>query len=169
MSLPDVGDPAPEIALPDETGTVHRLSGQRGRWTIVYFYPTDDTSGCTVEACEFRDANETITERGADVWGISPQGAPSKKAFREKFQLPFALLADEDHAVAEAYGSWVEKQNYGKTYWGTARTTFLVDPSGRIARTWPKVKPEGHAAEVMAALDEAQAGRVGQADATAAD
>ncbi len=169
MSLPDVGDLAPEIALPDETGTIHHLSGQRGRWTIVYFYPTDDTSGCTVEACEFRDANETITERGADVWGISPQGAPSKKAFREKFQLPFALLADEDHAVAEAYGSWVEKQNYGKTYWGTARTTFLVDPSGRIARTWPKVKPEGHAAEVMAALDEAQAGRVGQADATAAD
>ena len=169
MSLPDVGDLAPEIALPDETGTIHHLSGQHGRWTIVYFYPTDDTSGCTVEACEFRDANETITERGADVWGISPQGAPSKKAFREKFHLPFTLLADEDHAVAEAYGSWVEKQNYGKTYWGTARTTFLVDPSGRIARTWPKVKPEGHAAEVMAALDEAQAGRVGQADATAAD
>ena len=156
MSMPDVGDLAPEIALPDETGTVHDLREQRGRWTIVYFYPKDDTPGCTVEACEFRDANETIHEKGADVWGISPQGAPSKKAFREKFGLPFILLADVDHAVAEAYGSWVEKQNYGKTYMGVARTTFLVDPEGRIARTWPKVKPEGHAAEVIAALDAAR-------------
>ena len=156
MSMPEAGDLAPEIALPDETGTVHQLGDQRGRWTIVYFYPKDDTPGCTVEACEFRDANETIHEKGADVWGISPQGAPSKKAFREKFGLPFILLADVDHAVAEAYGSWVEKQNYGKSYMGVARTTFLVDPEGRIARTWPKVKPEGHAAEVIAALDAAR-------------
>ena len=89
--------------------------------------------------------------------GSAPRARPSKKAFREKFQLPFTLLADVDHAAADAYGSWVEKQNYGKTYWGTARTTFLVDPAGRIARVWPKVKPEGHAADVLAALDEAQA------------
>jgi peroxiredoxin Q/BCP len=156
MTIPTAGEPAPEIALPDETGTIHRLADQRGRWTIVYFYPTDDTPGCTTEACEFRDANETIAERGADVWGISPQGAASKRAFREKFGLPFLLLADEDHAVADAYGSWVEKQNYGRTYMGTARRTFLVDPQGRIAKTWVKVKPEGHAADVMAALDEAQ-------------
>jgi thioredoxin-dependent peroxiredoxin len=161
VSIPDVGVLAPEIALPDETGTIHRLADQRGRWTILYFYPKDDTPGCTVEACEFRDANETIHERGADVWGISPQGAPSKKAFREKFDLPFTLLADEAHAVAETYGSWVEKQNYGRTYMGTARTTFLVDPEGRIARTWPKVKPEGHAADVLAALDTLQAARAG--------
>jgi peroxiredoxin Q/BCP len=159
MSTPQAGDLAPEIALPDETGTIHRLADQRGRWTIVYFYPKDDTPGCTVEACEFRDANDTIVERGADVWGISPQGAPSKKSFREKFHLPFTLLADEKHETAEAYGSWVEKQNYGKTYWGTARTTFLVDPEGRIAHAWPKVKPEGHAADVLATLDEAQARR----------
>ena len=164
MSIPEAGDPAPDIALPDETGTVHRLADQRGRWTIVYFYPKDDTPGCTVEACEFRDANDTIHERGADVWGISPQGAQSKRAFREKFGLPFILLADTDHAVAEAYGSWVEKVNYGKTYMGVARTTFLVDPEGRIARTWPKVKPEGHAAEVIAALDAAQAASVGAPD-----
>jgi peroxiredoxin Q/BCP len=163
MSIPAVGDLAPEIALPDDTGAVHRLSDQRGRWTIVYFYPKDDTPGCTVEACEFRDANETIHERGADVWGISPQGARSKRAFREKFGLPFLLLADTDHAVAEAYGSWVEKVNYGKTYMGIARTTFLVDPDGRIARTWPKVKPEGHAADVIAALDAAQAAGAGAA------
>jgi thioredoxin-dependent peroxiredoxin len=157
MSTPQAGDAAPEISLPDENGTIHRLADQRGRWTIVYFYPTDDTPGCTVEACEFRDANETYLERGADVWGISPQGAKSKRSFREKFGLPFALLADEGHAVADAYGTWVEKHNYGKTYWGTARTTFLVDPEGRIAQVWPKVKPQGHAAEVLAALDEAQA------------
>ena len=157
MSMPVQGDAAPDVALPDESGTVHRLSDQRGRWTILYFYPRDDTPGCTVEACEFRDTNETIRDRGADVWGVSPQNGASKRAFREKFNLPFTLLADEDHKVAEAYGSWVEKQNYGKTYWGTARTTFLVDPSGRIARVWPKVKPEGHAAEVLAALEEERA------------
>jgi thioredoxin-dependent peroxiredoxin len=158
-SIPGVGERAPDVVLPDETGTTHRLSDQRGRWIVLYFYPKDDTPGCTVEACEFRDANDTITERGADVWGISPQGAASKRAFRDKLGLPFTLLADEDHAVAEAYGSWVEKQNYGRTYWGTARRTFLVDPDGRIARVWPKVKPEGHASEVLAALDELQAAR----------
>ena len=159
MTMPSVGDRAPEVELPDESGRVHRLSDQAGRWTILYFYPKDDTPGCTVEACEFRDTNETIVERGADVWGVSPQGAASKRAFREKFGLPFTLLADEGHEVADRYGSWVEKQNYGKTYWGTARTTFLVDPEGRIARVWPKVKPEGHAADVLAALTEEQQAR----------
>jgi peroxiredoxin Q/BCP len=157
MSMPAVGDLAPEVALPDATGTIHRLTEQQGRWTIVYFYPADDTPGCTVEACEFRDTNATFHERGADVWGISPQGAKSKQAFIDKFDLPFVLLADVGHGVADAYGTWVEKKNYGKTYMGTARATFLVDPEGRIARTWPKVKPEGHAAQVLAALDELQA------------
>jgi peroxiredoxin Q/BCP len=158
MSMPAVGDPAPEVALPDESGTVHHLSDQRGRWTILYFYPEDDTPGCTTEACDFRDRIDSIHERGADVWGISPQGPASKRAFREKFQLPFALLADEGHEVADAYGSWVEKQNYGRTYWGIARTTFLIAPDGRIARVWPKVKAAGHAAAVVAALDELTAG-----------
>ena len=92
MSIPAIGDPAPEVVLQDDAGTTHSLADQRGRWTILYFYPKDDTPGCTVEACEFRDANETFTERGADVWGISPQGAESKRAFREKFGLPFTLL-----------------------------------------------------------------------------
>ena len=160
MDMPAVGDVAPDVALPDASGTIHRLADQRGRWTVLYFYPKDDTPGCTVEACEFRDANETIVERGAVVWGVSPQGAQSKRAFSEKFGLPFTLLADEDHAVADEYGSWVEKQNYGKTYWGVARRTFLIDPNGRVAKVWPKVKPEGHAAEVLAALDEAQAAGV---------
>ena len=151
-----IGDRPPAFSLPCTGGETVSLDGLQGRKAVLYFYPKDDTPGCTVEACEFRDANETITERGADVWGISPQGAASKRAFREKYGLPYTLLADEGHAVAEAYGSWVEKKNYGKTYWGTARTTFLVDPDGRIARVWPKVKPEGHAAEVLDALDELQ-------------
>ena len=157
MSMPAAGDRAPEVALPDQAGTMHRLSDQHGRWTILYFYPADDTPGCTVEACEFRDSNETIREQGADVWGVSPQSSASKRAFREKFGLPFTLLADEGHAAAEAYGSWVEKNNYGKTSWGTARRTFLIDPEGRVARVWPKVKPEGHAAEVLVALEEERA------------
>ena len=102
------------------------------------------------------EARRPIAHRG----GVSPQGAKSKRAFTEKFGLPFTLLADEDHAVADEYGSWVEKQNYGKTYWGVARRTFLIDPNGRVAKVWPKVTPEGHAAEVLAALDAAQAAGV---------
>ncbi|MEP6640238.1 MAG: peroxiredoxin [Chloroflexota bacterium] len=155
--MPAVGDNAPEIALPDETGSIHRLSDQHGRWTILYFYPEDDTPGCTVEACEFRDRIKAIHERGADVWGVSPQGAVSKRAFREKFELPFTLLADEGHPAADAYGAWGEKKNYGKTYMGIRRSTFLIDPEGRIARVWPKVTAKGHAEEVLAALDDLQA------------
>ncbi len=154
MSMPAVGDPAPEIALPDHSGTVHRLADQHGRWTILYFYPADDTPGCTTEACEFRDLNETIQERGADVWGVSPQGAASKRAFREKFQLPFTLLADEGHHAADAYGAWAEKLNYGQRSMGIVRSTFLIAPDGRIARVWPKVKAAGHAEAVLEALDE---------------
>jgi peroxiredoxin Q/BCP len=157
MSMPAVGDVAPDVALPDETGTIHRLADQRGRWTILYFYPEDDTPGCTTEACEFRDRNETIRERGADVWGVSPQGAASKRAFREKFELSFTLLADDGHRLAQAYGAWGEKQNYGRTYMGMIRSTFLIDPEGRIARVWPKVKPKGHADAVLATLDTLQA------------
>lgn len=155
MTIPVAGEVAPPFALPDASGAVHRLEDQRGRWTVVYFYPKDDTPGCTVEACGFRDANSTIAERGADVWGISPQGAASKRAFGDKFGLDFPLLIDSDHAVAAAYGSWVEKTNYGKTYMGVARRTFLVDPEGRIAHVWEKVRPEGHSTEVLAALDAA--------------
>jgi peroxiredoxin Q/BCP len=153
MKMPAVGDLAPEFALPDATGTIHRLREQRGRWTVLYFYPKDDTPGCATEACSFRDDYEGFARREADVWGISPQGAASKQAFAAKYDLPFPLLADEARVTIEAYGAWVEKQNYGKTYMGTARATFLVDPAGRIAWVWPKVKPEGHAAEVTTKLD----------------
>ena len=154
MSTPAAGDPAPPVTLPDDRGTVHDLADRRGRWTVLYFYPKDDTPGCTTEACEFRDTDADFAARDAAVWGVSPQGPSSKGAFRAKYALPFTLLADEDHAVAEAYGVWVEKQNYGKTYMGVARTTFLIDPDGTVARVWAKVKPEGHAREVLAALDE---------------
>jgi peroxiredoxin Q/BCP len=157
--VPEPGDVAPDFELPDAEGVIHRLSDRRGRWTVVYFYPKDDTPGCTVEACEFRDAATLMAQKGVVVWGISPQGARSKAAFRDKFGLSFPLLADVGHQVADRYGAWVERTNYGKTYMGVARRTFLVDPDGRIAHVWPKVKPEGHAADVLAALEAAQARR----------
>ncbi len=159
MSLPSVGDVAPAIALSDDSGTIHRLGDQLGRWTLVYFYPEDDTSGCTTEACQFRDLDEDIRAESADVWGISPDGSASHRRFRAKFGLPFTLLSDEDHAVAQAYGAWTLKQNYGREYMGIQRSSFLVDPAGLIARIWPKVKADGHAAEVLAAIAAARAER----------
>ena len=157
--MPQVGQVAPEVVLPDDTGTQRRLSDERGKWVVLYFYPKDDTSGCTTEACQFRDINSDINARDAEVWGVSILGSGSKAAFKRKFGLPFVLLADERHEVAERYGTWVEKQNYGRKYWGVKRSTFLVDPEGRIARTWPTVKADGHAAEVLAALDEVRSER----------
>ena len=158
-AMPAPGQPAPDVSLPDDTGTVRHLADRRGRWTVLFFYPKDDTPGCTVESCEFRDANDSINARDAEVWGVSVLGTASKAAFKRKYGLPFVLLADVDHAVAERYGTWVEKSNYGRTYMGIQRATFLVDPDGRIAHQWPKVKAAGHAAEVLAALDAAQASR----------
>lgn len=151
------GDPAPELALPDEHGTVHRLSDRTGRWTVVYFYPEDDTPGCTTEACQFRDVNDRIESEDAEVWGISPDGAASHARFRSNFGLPFALLSDEDHAVADRYGAWGMKKNYGREYEGLIRSSFLVGPDGRIAKAWPRVKADGHAEQVLEALREARA------------
>ena len=157
MSIPQPGDQAPEVALPDETGTTHRLSDRRGSWTVVYFYPKDDTPGCTTEACAFRDLHSDFTGADAEIWGISPDGSGAHAAFRAKYGLPFTLLSDEDHAVAEAYGAWREKTNYGKTYMGIGRSSFLVGPDGRVVRTWANVKAEGHAQQVREALEEARA------------
>jgi thioredoxin-dependent peroxiredoxin len=154
---PEAGEPAPEFALPDADGRVHDLRDQRGRWTVVYFYPEDDTAGCTIEACQFRDLDDAIRDRGADVWGISPDDASSHRRFREKFGLPFTLLSDVDHTVSEAYGAWGPKTSYGRQTIGMTRSTFVVDPDGRIARAWPRVKADGHAADVLAALEEARA------------
>jgi peroxiredoxin Q/BCP len=157
--VPQAGQLAPELALPDEHGEIHRLADQRGRWTVIYFYPQDDTPGCTTEACQFRDLDDPIRQKGADVWGVSPDGAASPRRFREKFGLQFLLLSDEDHAVATRYGAWQLKKNYGREYMGIVRSSFLIDPDGRIARAWPRVKADGHAAEVLAALEEGRAAR----------
>jgi peroxiredoxin Q/BCP len=157
-TMPAAGDPAPDFALPDESGVVRRLSDQRG-WTVVYFYPKDDTPGCTTEACAFRDATDALVAAGAAVWGISPDDAASHARFRAKFELVFPLLVDADHATAEAYGVWVEKTNYGRTYMGVQRATFLVAPDGRIAHAWPKVTAEGHAEDVLQMLVAARADR----------
>ena len=159
MNMPVAGDQAPEVALPDEHGTLHRLSGQHDRWTIIYFYPEDDTPGCTTEACQFRDLDTSIRDEGADVWGISPDGSASHRRFREKFELPFTLLSDEDHAVAEAYGAWTLKKNYGREYLGIQRSSFLIDPDGVVAFAWPRVKADGHAADVLDHLAAAKAER----------
>jgi peroxiredoxin Q/BCP len=156
-TTPAPGDPAPDFALPDENGTVHRLADQRGRWTVVYFYSRDGTPGCTAEACDFRDGLADLAAAGAAAWGVSPDGAASHRRFRARFGLTFPLLSDEDHAVAEAYGAWVEKSSSGRTSMGIQRSTFLVGPDGRIAASWPKVKVEGHVADVVAALAAAQA------------
>ena len=152
--MPAAGEMAPEFTLPDDTGTPRSLVGQRGSWLVLWFYPQDDTSGCTTEACGFRDADRNYRELGAQIWGVSKLGVGSKAAFKAKFGLPFTLLADEDHEVSRRYATWVVKNNYGKKSEGIQRATFLVDPDGRIARTWPRVKPEGHADEVLAAIRE---------------
>ncbi len=156
-SRPVAGDPAPPLALPDDSGTMQDLAAQRGRWVVLFFYPKDFTSGCTTEACDFRDRSAALRELGAVVWGVSILDSASKAAFKEQHHLDYPLLADEDHAVAERWGVWVEKQSYGTTSMGIARTTFLVDPSGTIAHVWSKVSVEGHAEEVLAAVRQAVA------------
>jgi peroxiredoxin Q/BCP len=158
--MPQVGQPAPDFELLDDEGRRHRLADRRGHYTVVYFYPADDTPGCTAEACSFRDAHASFSDADTEVWGISPQGPASKAAFRARYGLPFTLLADVDHAVASAYGAWGTKQNYGRTYEGVLRTSFLVGPNGRVARVWQNVKPDGHAAQVLAALTEERAAGV---------
>lgn len=158
--IPRPGELAPEVVLPDESGVVHRLADQRGRWTILYFYPKDDTPGCTIEACQFRDLDEAYAATDADVWGVSKDSAASHQRFRDKFNLPFTLLSDPERKVIDAYGAWREKSMLGKTYMGIARSTFLIDPDGRVARSWPQVKADGHAAEVLDALREERERRV---------
>ena len=154
---PAVGAAAPDFSLTDDAGTSQSLSAQRGRWVVLFFYPKDFTSGCTDEVCDFRDLTPDFEAAGATVWSVSVLDAASKAKFKAKHGLTFPLLADPDHEVAERYGAWVEKKNYGKTYWGIGRTTFLIDPDGNVARVWHKVKVEGHAAEVLEAVREAAA------------
>ena len=145
-------DPAPDFTLPADDGSSVRLSELRGRRVILYFYPRADTPGCTVEACEFRDLFPQIQEHGAIVLGVSPDSVEEVRSFRDKFGLPFRLLADADHEVAELYDVWQEKEMFGKSFMGVVRSTFLIDEEGRIARIYDTVNPEGHASEVLAEI-----------------
>ncbi len=148
------GTPAPDFILVDDNGTQQRLSDYRGQSLILYFYPKDDTPGCTLEACNFRDDYSAYVEAGVTILGVSPGSPKSHSKFKEKYQLPFPLLADEDHAICDAYGVWGEKQFMGRRYMGVLRTTFLIDPNGTVKKIFEKVKPAGHSAEVLAAIKE---------------
>jgi thioredoxin-dependent peroxiredoxin len=149
------GDKAPDFALPDQDGREVKLSDFRGEPVVVYFYPKADTPGCTTQACGVRDHQRDYSETGATVFGISPDPPKKLKRFQEKHALNFPLLSDEDHSVAEAYGVWVEKSMYGKTYFGNERTSFVVGPDGRVAKVLRKVKPAEHDELVLDALAQA--------------
>ncbi len=153
MPIP-ANQPAPEFNLKDETGKQHSLAEFRGKPVLLYFYPKDDTPGCTTEACNFRDDYGEYGKAGVVILGISPDSPASHAKFKEKFHLPFTLLADEGHHVADAYGTWGVKKNYGKEYEGIYRTTFLIGPDGNIVKVFENVKPDGHSKEVLAALRE---------------
>ncbi len=146
------GSPAPDFTLASDSGETVTLSSFRGAPVVLYFYPKDDTPGCTAQACGIRDVWGEFQQRGAVVLGVSPDSPAKHVKFREKYGLPFALLSDEGHAVAEQYGTWVEKSMYGKTYMGMERSTFVIDGDGRIARIMRRVKPAEHADDVLAAL-----------------
>lgn len=143
---------APDFTLFDDAGVERRFSDYRGQPVVLYFYPKDDTPGCTTEACAFRDAYSDYTQAGVAVVGISPDQVKSHAKFKAKYQLPFTLLADEDHQVCEQYGVWGRKKFMGREYDGVFRTTFLIGSDGMILKVFENVKPEGHSEEVLAAL-----------------
>ena len=147
-----VGDPAPAFTAAASVGTTVSLAEFKGKPVVLYFYPKDDTPGCTKEACGFRDRYEQFEKQGAVVLGVSPDPVKAHDKFAAKFNLPFPLLADTEHRIAEAYGVWGEKQFMGRKYLGVHRVTFLIGGDGRIRVIWPEVKPEAHAAEVLAVL-----------------
>lgn len=149
----EAGQPAPDFELPDQDGRSVRLSSYRGKPVVLYFYPKDDTPGCTIQACAFRDRKGELEARGAVVVGVSPDDSASHTAFTGKYELNFPLLGDTDHAVAERYGAWREKSQYGKTSFGIQRSTFLIGPDGLVRRTWKSVKVEDHDEAVLKALD----------------
>jgi len=146
------GDQAPAFTAATNGGGAVSLADFKGKTVVLYFYPKDDTPGCTKEACAFRDAFAAFKRKGAVVLGVSPDPVKSHAKFAEKFKLPFPLLADEDRQICGAYGVWGEKVFMGRKYQGVHRVTFLIGPDGKIQKIWPKVKPEEHAAEVLAAL-----------------
>jgi peroxiredoxin Q/BCP len=147
-----IGDTAPDFELPSDSGETVKLSDFRGKRVVVFFYPKDDTPGCTTQACGFRDNYLQIEEKNATVLGISPDGVKSHQKFKTKFNLPFILLADEDHKIAEAYGAWGERTNYGKTYMGIIRSHFVIDEAGKIVDAQVKVSPTDSVERAIAAL-----------------
>jgi peroxiredoxin Q/BCP len=146
------GKPAPDFELNTDSGESVKLSDFRGKPVVLYFYPKDDTPGCTTQACGIRDSYGEFKKAGAVVLGVSPDDEKSHVKFKEKYELPFTLLADPEHKVAEQYGTWVEKKNYGKEYWGVERSTFLIDSKGNVAKVMRRVKPDTHTDDVLAAL-----------------
>ena len=154
MAMLDVGDKAPAFSLEDQSGKTVKLSDFKGRKVVVYFYPKDDTPGCTREACAFRDEHSALQKAGAVVLGISPDSGPSHAKFAGKYKISFPLLADTDHSVSEKFGAWGEKTLYGRKFMGIIRSTFLVDEAGKVARVWPKVKVDGHVDQVLEAVRE---------------
>jgi len=150
--IPSEGEQAPRFTLPSHEGTPVSLHDFRGQKVILYFYPKDDTPGCTKEACQFQERFPRFEELGAVILGVSPDSVDSHRKFREKYDLEFTLLADEEHEVAEEYGIWKEKSMFGNKFWGVVRTTFLIDEDGRIERVWTRVKADGHAEEVAEAI-----------------
>ncbi len=155
MPLPD-GIPAPDFALLDDTNVLRKLSDYRGQNVILYFYPQDDTPGCTKEACNFRDDYSAYEKAGVVILGVSPDSVESHVKFKKKFQLPFALLVDEGHKVCDLYQVWGPKKFMGREYQGVLRTTFLIDENGKIAKVFENVRPAEHSAEVLSALDAVQ-------------
>ena len=149
---PAAGDPAPDFDLPSSSGARVALLQLQGKAAVLYFYPKDNTPGCTTEAREFRDTHRDLEKAGAVVIGVSPDSVASHCKFIDKYDLNFQLAVDEDHAVAEAYGVWVEKNLYGRKYMGIQRATFLIGPDGIVVQAWPKVRPAGHASAVLEAL-----------------
>ena len=152
MSELSVGQPAPDFTAVTDTGETVKLSDFRGKRVVLYFYPKDDTSGCTTQACGFRDNYPVIEEKNAVVLGVSPDGVQSHQKFKTKYELPFTLLVDEDHAIADAYGVWGEKSMYGKSYMGIVRSHFIIDEEGKIADTQYKVSPTDSVARAVDAL-----------------
>ena len=154
MPLVEPGRKAPAFSLPDQDGGIHRLKDYAGRPLVLYYYPKDDTPGCTREACAFRDALPAFKKGKAAVLGVSVLDTTSKARFARKHKLGFPLLADPEHEVADRYGAWQKKSLYGRTYMGVARLTYLIGPDGTVARRWDKVKVDGHAADVLRAVAE---------------
>ncbi len=149
MNLLPIGTKAPAFTLSDQNGTNHSLVEYAGSWVVLYFYPKDDTPGCTIEACNFRDHFESLKEEGVVVLGVSKDSAQSHTKFIQKFNLPFVLLSDESTEMIQAYGAWGEKKFMGKTFQGISRVTYIIDPEGVIRMVYPSVKPQAHAEEIL--------------------